>query len=162
MVKMVMAALVAASVAGVSYAGEGCGAGAKSSCSYKSSDKQASSGQSASYGTIDPAALKSMLDAQAKVVLVDARSAKWDDGKRIPGAISLTSDASEADIATALPNKDAAIVTYCSSEKCPASATLAERLTALGYGNVVKYPQGIEAWINAGNVVSEQVAKSDG
>ena len=142
----VAAALVAGQAA---WAGEGCGS-SKSSCGAgKQDDDQAA------VRTIDTEGLQQIVSEGSSATIIDARSAKYDDGKRIPGAIALTADASDENIAAALPNKDAQIVTYCSNLKCPASDKLAKRLTALGYNNVVKYPEGIEGWSTAGQKVVE-------
>lgn len=48
-----------------------------------------------------------------------------------------------------LPDRDAAIVTYCSNPACPNSGQVADRLTALGYTNVRKYREGIQDWVDA-------------
>ena len=99
------------------------------------------------------------LDEFAKVVdnksavILDARSGKWDDGKRIPGAKSLSSSASEADISKMLPDKKQAIVTYCANTKCPASKMLATKLIGMGYTNVSEYAPGIKGWVEAGKPI---------
>ena len=143
-------AVAAALVAGQAvWAGEGCGA-AKAGCE---SDK--SKGEQAEIRTIDTEGLQQIVAGGAEARIIDARSAKYDDGKRIPGAIALTADASDESIAAALPDKEAQVITYCSNLKCPASEKLAKRLTALGYNNVVKYPDGIEGWSTAGQKVVE-------
>ncbi|MCX7847778.1 MAG: rhodanese-like domain-containing protein [bacterium] len=111
------------------------------------------------YRVIDTASLKALLASGEPVTVVDARSGKYDDGRRIAGAISLPANASDEAIARALPDKQAKIVTYCSNTKCPASAKLAKRLVALGYTNVHKYPDGIAGWTAAGNPVSTVAAK---
>ena len=49
-----------------------------------------------------------------------------------------------------LPDKSAAIVTYCSNAACPNSGQVAAKLSALGYTNVRKYREGIEDWVEAG------------
>jgi len=99
------------------------------------------------------AALKALIDANVPIKLFDARSGKYDDGRRIPGASSLSAAANENEIAKAIGAKDALVVTYCSNLKCPASAALAKRLRALGYKNVIEYPHGIDGWAAAGNAV---------
>lgn len=49
-----------------------------------------------------------------------------------------------------LPDKTAAIVTYCSNAACPNSGRVATLLTNLGYTNVRKYSEGIQDWVEAG------------
>lgn len=56
-----------------------------------------------------------------------------------------------------LPDKDAAIVTYCASLACPNSAIAANWLVALGYTNVREYAAGIADWIEAGLPVEGEV-----
>ena len=99
--------------------------------------------------------LVQMIASNTPMVIVDARAGKYDDGRRIPGAKQLAPDASNEDIAKALPDKDALIVVYCVNPKCPASKQLAMRLIALGYTKVQKYPEGIEGWIKDGNKVEK-------
>ena len=52
--------------------------------------------------------------------------------------------------AALLPDKDAAIVTYCSNISCPNSSQVAAALERLGYTNVRKYAEGIQDWAEAG------------
>jgi rhodanese-related sulfurtransferase len=87
------------------------------------------------------------------MVILDARSGKFDDGRRLSGAKALSAEAEEADAGKVIPSKDSLVVTYCASWKCPASHALAERLKKLGYANVIEYRQGIEGWTKAGNSV---------
>ena len=50
-----------------------------------------------------------------------------------------------------IKNKDALVIVYCTNLKCPASDNLYIHLKKLGYKNVLKYPFGIERWLEAGN-----------
>lgn len=118
--------------------------GAKKACCAKSCPVDMSK------GTVDAKGLKAMLDDGKPVTVVDARTAKYDDGNRVPGAIALPADADDAAIAAALPAKDACIVAYCSNTQCPASKNLAARLKDLGYQNVFVMPEGIAGWLEAG------------
>ena len=103
--------------------------------------------------TIDTKALKDVL-AKKGVVLLDARSGKWDDGRRIPGAKQLAASADDKTIAAVVgADKNAKIITYCSNTKCPASGKLAARLRKAGYSNVTEYPVGIAGWVESGNKV---------
>lgn len=107
---------------------------------------------------IDTAALAALLRAKTALTLLDARSGKYDDGKRISGAKSLNAASTDEEVARTIPAKDALVVTYCAGPKCSASGQLAERLRKDGYKNVIEYPQGIAGWIEAGNAV-EQATK---
>ena len=84
------------------------------------------------------------------VTVVDALGGEYYAKAHLPGAVPLV----EADVAvqasTLLPDRAAAIVTYCSNPACPNSGRVADRLTALGYTHVRKYREGIEDWAAAG------------
>jgi rhodanese-related sulfurtransferase len=99
---------------------------------------------------INTLGLKVLLDSGTPVTILDARSGKYDDGRRIPGAATLAADATEAAAAKLINNKDALVVTYCSNLKCPASRMLAGQLRKLGYKHVIEYPHGIDGWAEAG------------
>jgi rhodanese-related sulfurtransferase len=100
--------------------------------------------------------LSTLIQSKVPLKLFDARSGKYDDGQRIPGAQQLSADADEAVIAKAIPDKSALVVTYCAGVKCPASKALADRLKKLGYSNVIEYPQGIAGWLEAGKAVDKK------
>jgi rhodanese-related sulfurtransferase len=89
------------------------------------------------------------------VVLVDALPASYYDQAHLPGAINLVEGDVEALAPKLLPNKDAAIVTYCSNVACNNSQAVANRLEKLGYTNVRKYRGGIQDWDQAGNKVEQ-------
>jgi rhodanese-related sulfurtransferase len=99
--------------------------------------------------------MKKVVESKSAIVL-DARTGKYDDGKRIPGALSLSAESSKAEVEKTIPDKKSAIVTYCSNLKCPASGKLAKHLKALGYTNIKEYPEGIQGWMAAGNPVIEK------
>ncbi len=111
--------------------------------------------QKAEDAAVSTATLKTLLDAKTPLLLFDARTGKYDDGRRIPGAKALSPEASAEEIAKAAPSKDALIVTYCSNVKCQASPKLAAALGKLGYKNVLEYSAGIAGWAEAGNAVEE-------
>lgn len=135
----------------------GCGAkaeaGCGSACEMKAHKHGNRHGEAKESKEITTAGLEALIKAEADVAVFDARSGKYDDGKRIPGAKSLNAGSSEKEIAQAAPDKEQVIVTYCSNTKCPASAKLAERLRSMGYQNVIEYPVGIQGWIEAGHEV---------
>ena len=93
--------------------------------------------------------LKSAIDA-GTVLVVDALGGDYFAAQHLPGAVPLV----EADVATRapvlLPDKTAAIVTYCSNAACPNSERVATLLQTAGYLNVRKYREGIQDWIEAG------------
>jgi rhodanese-related sulfurtransferase len=128
---------------------EGCGAAAGATCKAG----VAPEAKAVQAATINPAGLDALIKAGTAVVILDARSGKYDDGRRVPGAKSLTAKASAADVAKLVPAKDALIVTYCANPKCPASPLLAKHLQSLGYSNILEMPAGIDGWVAEGRAV---------
>ena len=98
---------------------------------------------------ISRAELKAAIDA-GSVVPVDALPESYYVQQHLPGALNLVADDVEARAATLLPDKNAAIVTYCSNTACPNSGQVAAKLESLGYRNVRKYAEGIQDWVEAG------------
>jgi rhodanese-related sulfurtransferase len=93
--------------------------------------------------------LKAGIDA-GSLTVVDALGGDYYAKQHLPGAIALVAAEVDAQAAALLPDRDAAIVTYCTGPSCPNSGQVADRLTALGYTNVRKYREGIEDWTAAG------------
>ncbi len=84
------------------------------------------------------------------VTVVDALGGDYWARRHLPGALPLVADDVVARAAEVLPDKHAAIVTYCSNPACGNSQAVASRLEQLGYTNVRKYREGIEDWTAAG------------
>jgi rhodanese-related sulfurtransferase len=84
------------------------------------------------------------------VTVVDALPAGYYDQQHLPGAVNLFVDEARDRAAEVLPDRDAAIVVYCSNTACPNSEGVARVLTSLGYSNVRKYREGIQDWVEAG------------
>ena len=99
---------------------------------------------------INPAGVDALIKAKTGVVVLDARSGKYDDGRRVPGAKSLNAASTAAAVAKVIASKSSLVVTYCSNPKCPASGKLAKHLASLGYTNILEMPQGIEGWVAEG------------
>jgi rhodanese-related sulfurtransferase len=93
--------------------------------------------------------LRAAIEAHA-VIVVDALGGDYWARQHLPGAIPLVADDVTTNAAALLPEKSAAIVTYCSNPACPNSQAVASRLQQLGYANVRKYRDGIEDWTAAG------------
>ena len=84
------------------------------------------------------------------VTVVDALGGEYYAKQHLPGAVALAPGDVDARASSVLPDRQAAIVTYCSNPACANSGQVADRLTALGYANVRKYREGIEDWTGAG------------
>ena len=93
--------------------------------------------------------LAAAIDA-GTVTVVDALAGEYHARQHLPGALALALADVDAQAPALLPDRDAAIVTYCSNPACPNSGQVADRLTVLGYTNVRKYREGIEDWVAAG------------
>ena len=147
---LIMAMLLAGSLV---YANCGfCGLG-----SHGKKDKEAGKMQEAKINT---AGLATLIAAKTPVIILDARSGKYDDGKRIPGAKSLNANSGDDEIKAMLPDKSALIVAYCQNLECPASHQLADKLIKMGYANVIEYSEGIEGWQKAGHEVEKAPEKT--
>ena len=88
--------------------------------------------------------------ATGTLVLIDALPETYYAQQHLPGALNLVADEVASRAPDLLPDKDAAIVTYCSNPSCANSGQVAAKLEALGYSNVRKYAAGIEDWTEAG------------
>ncbi|CAG7618226.1 rhodanese-like domain-containing protein [Actinacidiphila bryophytorum] len=88
--------------------------------------------------------------AAGRVTVLDALGGEYYAQQHLPGALPLAPGDVDAQAAALLPDRGAAIVTYCSNTACPNSGQVADRLTALGYTDVRKYREGIQDWVEAG------------
>jgi rhodanese-related sulfurtransferase len=99
--------------------------------------------------TITRDELKSALDGGGVTVVETLRAEHFVQG-HLPGALHIHYE-SVTDVAPRLlPDKGAAIVTYCSNTACRNSEIAANQLVAMGYTNVRKYAEGKQDWVEAG------------
>jgi rhodanese-related sulfurtransferase len=84
------------------------------------------------------------------VTVVDALGESYYAQMHLPGALNLVEDDVASRAADLLPDRDAAIVVYCSNPACGNSQAVANRLADLGYSDVRKYREGIQGWAAAG------------
>ncbi|WP_020670318.1 rhodanese-like domain-containing protein [Amycolatopsis nigrescens] len=97
---------------------------------------------------------------QDKVTVLDALGEHYWAQQHLPGAVPLVADEVATRAPELLPDKAAAIVTYCSNPACGNSQAVASKLEALGYTDVRKYAGGIEDWVTAGLPVSSAPARA--
>ena len=107
------------------------------------------------YKEIHTGALKDWYDQGKNIIVLDARAKESFNEAHLMNSKSLPYDARDKEIQNIIPSKDTVVVTYCWNEGCPISEVLADRLSALGYKNVYKYPEGIEEWTSKGYPVSK-------
>jgi rhodanese-related sulfurtransferase len=93
--------------------------------------------------------LRAAIDAGAVVVVETLGPMHYESG-HLPGAVNLPHTEVDALADALLPDKDAAIVTYCSNTACRNSAIVQAQLLARGYTDVRKYAEGKDDWREAG------------
>ncbi|MFI9504172.1 rhodanese-like domain-containing protein [Nocardia sp. NPDC052566] len=98
---------------------------------------------------IERAELAAAIEAGAVTVL-DTLGAGYYEKAHLPGAVPLVEAEVTARAAQLLPDRGAAIVTYCSNLACHNSEQVAAKLRNLGYTNVRAYRAGIQDWTEAG------------
>ncbi len=94
--------------------------------------------------------LKGMYDDKIPMIVVDARTKTYFDGKVLPSALWIPADAENDKITSTLPDKHSLIVVYCYSTGCPAGGWLYDKLVALGYTNVFEFHGGLVEWSKKG------------
>ncbi len=149
-------ALMLVCYASVSFADCGACKHKGSTSKHKGSAPKMEMKEGTAKATVNTATMMALVSSKTKMVILDARAGKWDDGKRIPGAKQLAHDASKSAIKKAVgKNKEMLIITYCGGPQCPLSNKLAERLNKMGYTNVIEYPEGMPGWLEAGGKVEK-------
>ena len=92
------------------------------------------------------------------VVVVETLGPQYFEQGHLPGAINIPhTDVAEL-APSLLPDRDAAIVVYCSNTQCQNSAIAQGALRRMGYGNVRKYAEGKQDWEAAGLPLETGVA----
>ncbi|HEX6392745.1 MAG TPA: rhodanese-like domain-containing protein [Acidimicrobiales bacterium] len=84
------------------------------------------------------------------IVLLEALPRNYFEAEHLPGARNMPRDEIDALASLLVPDKGAAVVTYCAGPSCPNSKIAAERLETLGYTEVYAYEGGKEEWLAAG------------
>lgn len=99
--------------------------------------------------TITRDELQAAMDA-GDVVVVETLGPQYYEDAHLPGAINIPHTEVARLAPELLPDKDAAIVTYCSNPACRNSEIAAAKLRSLGYTDVRKYAEGKDDWRAAG------------
>ncbi len=111
------------------------------------------------YELVDTATLKEWVDNGEDMIVIDTMPADSFASNRIPGAVNaeiamteeeITDEQRAAFVSALGEDKDAKIVVYCGFVKCPRSHLGAMIAKEEGFTNVVRYPGGIGAWLDAG------------
>ena len=84
------------------------------------------------------------------VLVVETLGPQYYEDAHLPGAINIPHTDTARLAPELLPDKAAAIVTYCSNTACRNSEIAAAQLRSLGYTDVRKYAEGKDDWRDAG------------
>jgi rhodanese-related sulfurtransferase len=93
--------------------------------------------------------LQARLDANPKLVLLEALPEKYFNDWHLPGARHFPHDQARQLAGAVAPDKAAETVVYCASATCQNSHIAAKRLESLGYTNVAVYAGGKQDWKEA-------------
>lgn len=93
--------------------------------------------------------LKQAID-RGEVILVDARSPEKFSKSHLPAALNIPLGQAAELAPQLIPDKNAALVTYCVNFTWKLSEQLTRELQTLGYKNVRTYEEGRQDWMNAG------------
>lgn len=104
-----------------------------------------------SYRRISMDEAVAMMAEESGYIILDVRTPEEFAEKHIPNAINVPNETIGTDEISQLPDKDQLIMVYCRSGR--RSKEAAEKLTALGYTNIVEFG-GIIDW--KGETVSEK------
>jgi rhodanese-related sulfurtransferase len=99
--------------------------------------------------TIDRDEVRAWIDSGEAVVLEALPSMQY-AAVHLPGARNMPHDQVDGLAPRVVPDKDTAIIVYCSNAACQNSPQAARRLVALGYRRVFDYEAGKQDWIEAG------------
>jgi rhodanese-related sulfurtransferase len=94
--------------------------------------------------------VQAKLQADERLVIVEALGPLYFDDAHLPGARNLPHDQVDELAATVLPDRDVLVIVYCSNTACQNSAVASRRLAELGYSKVYEYVEGKQDWIDAG------------
>jgi rhodanese-related sulfurtransferase len=107
--------------------------------------------------TITHQDLAAAIDA-GTVTVVEALGPKYFEQGHLPGAVNVPHTEVAELAPSLLPDRDAAIVVYCSNLQCPNSSIAQGELLRMGYTNVRKYAEGKQDWEAAGLPLEASVA----
>lgn len=99
--------------------------------------------------TITRDELRSAIEGD-EVVVVETLGPTYYAQGHLPGAINIPHTDVDELAPALLPDRGAAIVTYCSNTACQNSSIVQAQLVAMGYTNVRKYAEGKQDWQEAG------------
>jgi rhodanese-related sulfurtransferase len=107
--------------------------------------------------TIDASGLKTLLDGNEDVLLVNTLKAESFEKTRIPGAVNIPLENEDfvARVEQQAGGKDKPVVVYCASQECNSSEKAAEELENAAFTEVTDFAGGFKAWQENSEAVSE-------
>jgi rhodanese-related sulfurtransferase len=107
--------------------------------------------------TITTSELKTLLDKNGDVTLVNTLGAESFETTKIPGAINVPLDDDDfvARVEKQAGGKDKPVVVYCASQQCNSSEKAAEKLENAGFTAITDYAGGFKAWQEEAAEVAE-------
>jgi rhodanese-related sulfurtransferase len=107
--------------------------------------------------TVDANGLKTLLDGNEDVLLVNTLKAESFEKTRIPGAVNIPLENEDfvARVEQQAGGKDKPVVVYCASQECNSSEKAAEKLENAGFTAVTDFAGGFKAWQENSESVSE-------
>ncbi len=94
------------------------------------------------------------------VIVVETLGPRYYEDAHLPGAINIPHTEAGRLAPRLLPDKAAAVVTYCSNSACRNSEIVAAKLRSMGYLDVRKYAEGKDDWRATGLPLESGVAAS--
>lgn len=102
------------------------------------------------YGQINTAELKKLLDHDTEMTVIDARNPEEYQQVHIKGALNIP-EKEFAQYASRLPQeRTRKLVFYCNGVKCGKSGKAAQKALEQGYENVLVYAEGMPVWEEKG------------
>lgn len=98
--------------------------------------------------TIDTSELKTLLEKNDDVLLVNTLSADSFEKTRIPQAVNIPLEESDfvKRVEKQAGGKDKPVVVYCASQQCNSSEKAAEKLENAGFTQIIDFAGGFKAW----------------
>jgi rhodanese-related sulfurtransferase len=95
---------------------------------------------------VSAAFIKKQIDEKTNAVLVDARPARVFAKGSIPGAINIPETQFDKEAGKLPADKTTPLVFFCGGLQCVLSDKAAAKAKALGYSNILTYPEGYPEW----------------
>ena len=96
--------------------------------------------------SVSAAYVKKQIDEKSAAVLIDARPARVFAKGSIPTAINIPDTQFDKHVGSLPADKATPLIFFCGGLQCVLSDNAAEKAAALGYTNVVTYPEGYPEW----------------